>query len=152
LLQIEKIEVNRTSDASGATEEQYEFVLVWKNRGQTPATVRRIGIGRAIAPAPPHTPMYRFFEGPSIEAVVNAGEEYAFRTIDNTAVTPDQRKQIDLGIMSQWVWGEIQFSDDGGTTTECGFVASRGAGRNPAWRLRGPQEYIFARSHATKAG
>ena len=149
MLQIEKIEVNRIPDASGATEEQYEFVIVWKNLGQATATIRRIGIGRAIAPTPPHTPMYRFFEGPSIDAVVGTGEEYAFRTIDSTAVTPDQRKQIDLGIASQWVWGEIQFSDDAGTTTECGFVASRGGGRKPFWRLRGPIEYIYARSRGT---
>jgi hypothetical protein len=149
LLQLEKIDVNRLPDTSGATAEQYEFVLSWKNRGRTTAIITRIGIGRVIAASPPHTPMYRFFDGPSISATIDPDEEYVFRTTDQTAVTPDQRKQIELGVLSHWVWGEIQFEDGAGTTTECGFVASRRGGRNPSWRLRGPQEYVFARSRAT---
>jgi hypothetical protein len=93
--------------------------------------------------------MYHFFDGPAINATVEAGEDYLFRTTDPTAISPEQRKQIELGIAYQWIWGEIQFTDGAGTTTECGFVASRGRGRNPAWKLRGPPMYIYARSRAT---
>jgi hypothetical protein len=146
LLQLEKIEVNRLAGSPDIAGEQHELVLAWKNRGQTPATITRVGIGRAVAGSPPHNPMYHFFDGPAINATVDAGEEYVFRTTEQSAISTDQRKQIELGIVSEWLWGEIQFNDGARTITECGFVASRGGGRKPSWRLRGPQEYIYARS------
>ena len=116
LLQLEKIEVNQLPVTPEVTGEQYEFVLTWKNRGRTPATITRVGIGRAIAVSPPHTPMYHFFDGSTINATVGVGEEYLFRTTDPTAISPDQRKQIELGIAYQWIWGEIKFDDGAGTS------------------------------------
>ncbi len=96
MLRIEKIELNRLPDAPESTEERYELVIVWKNRGRAPLTITRVGIGRTIAAHPPHPPMYHFFDGPTIRATVDKGEEYAFRTTDHMGVSPSHRKQIDL--------------------------------------------------------
>src|SRR5215469_12111599 len=78
VLRVEKIQMNKPENDENHSDEIFELVLKWRNVGRTSATVNRVGIGNTIAAAPPHVPMYRFFEGTTVNSVVEGGEDYVF--------------------------------------------------------------------------
>lgn len=144
LLKFERIEMNRVEADPEHPDELYELVLKWKNLGRSAATVTRVGIGSSVGVAPPHMPMYRFFEGSAVSAVIEEGEEYVFRATNHMIITPDQRKGLDVGVVHQWLWGEIRYEDRLGECTESGFIAMR-KGKRSGWSMRGPIEYFYTR-------